>query len=80
MTKNTVEASFSAFAITAFQSGEVLAVVYASKCRPSIIYYVRCAVRLCVCANNDRRLVVLVSCECVLIRSSTLWLQPFTLL
>ena len=37
-----------------------------------------CAVGLCACENSDGRLVAWASCGCVLIRSSTLWLLPFT--
>ena len=41
---------------------------------------VSCAVRLCVCENSDGRLITLVSKECVMIHSSTLWLLPLTVL
>ena len=39
-----------------------------------------CTGRLCVCENSDGRLVAWGLCECMLIRFSTVWLLPFTLL
>ena len=45
----------------------------------SLVHCASCAVRLCVCEKHDGWLVAWGWCGCMLIRSSTVWLLPFTL-